>query len=95
MPKRFVFAQRSGTKLEGILIEEVSGAWIVAVPNGMVEGAFTRIKVGAQNEAAQVQYLKLQTACLRREMPRPWRTDVLTFTGTMPTLRALMSAYAE
>ena len=92
---RVFSALRSGTKLEGILIEEVSEAWIVAVPNGVVEGAPTTIKVGAQDEAVQVHYLKLQTACLRREMPRPWRTDVLTFTGTMPTLRALMSAYAE
>ncbi len=28
-------------------------------------------------------------------MPRPWRTDVPTFPGTTPTLRALMSAYAK
>ncbi len=89
------FALRSGTKLEGILIEEVSEAWIVAVPNAVVEGPPTTIKVGAQDETVQVQYLKLQTVCLRREMPRPWRADVLTFAGTMPTLRALMSAYAE
>ncbi len=41
------------------MIEEVSGAWIVAVPNGVVEGAPTTIKVGAQDEAVRVQYLKL------------------------------------
>ena len=64
MPKRFVFAQRSGTKLEGILIEEVSEAWIAAVPNGVVEGAPTTIKVVTQDEAVQVQYLRLQIACL-------------------------------
>ena len=58
------FALRSGTKLEGILIEEVSGAWIVAVPNGVVEGALTTIKVVTQDEAVQVQYFRLQTACL-------------------------------
>ena len=89
------FALRSGTKLEGMLIEEVSGAWIVAVPNGEVEGAPTTIKVGAQDETLQVQYLRLQTACLRREVPRPWRSEVLPFTVTVPTLRSLMSAYAE
>ena len=62
--KRFVFAQRSGNKLEGILIEEASEAWIAAVPNGVVEGAPTTIKVVTQDEAVQVQYLWLQTACL-------------------------------
>ncbi len=64
VPKRFVFAQRSGTKLESILIEEESEGWIVAVPNGVVKGAPTTIKVGTQDEAVRVQYLKLQTACL-------------------------------
>ena len=59
-----VFALRSGTKLEGILVEEVSEVWIVAVPNGVVEGAPTTIKVVTQDEAVQVQYLRLQTACL-------------------------------
>ncbi len=90
-----VFGSALWTKLESILIEKVSEAWIVAVPNGVVEGAPTTIKVGAQGETVQVQYLKLQTACLRREVPLPWRSEVLPFTGTMPTLRSLMSAYAE
>ena len=52
---RVFSALRSGTKLEGILIEEESEGWIVAVLNGVVKGAPTTIKVGAQDEAAQVQ----------------------------------------
>ncbi len=45
------------------MIEEVSEAWIAAVPKGVVESTPTAIKVSTQNEAVQVQYLRLQT-CL-------------------------------
>ncbi len=46
-------------------------------------------------DSVQVQCLKLQTCCFRKEVPRHWRADVLAFSGTVPTLRQLMSAYTE
>ena len=88
------FTLRSGSKLEGILIEEVSDSWIVAVPNGAVEGPPTSIKLG-EDSTVQVQYLKLQTRCLRQVLPRHWHAELLTFSGTVPSLRQLMSAYNE
>ena len=90
------FTLRSGSKLEGILIEEVSDSWIVAVPNGVVEGPPTSIKVRlGEDSTVQVQYLKLQTRCLREILPRHWHAELLTFSGTAPSLRQLMNAYNE
>ncbi len=88
------FTLRSGSKLEGVLIEEGSDSWIVAVPNGVVEGPPTSIRLG-EDSTVQVPYRKSQTRCLRQVLPRHWHAELLTFSGTVPSLRQLVSAYDE